>query len=267
VVTPTSSLLCPCGAPAPAVLAPRGGRPVACPNCRTPLVAPDAPPWAVFERALGAALIAAIGAAAGWAALCYATRTGVPWSVAAAGALAGAAARIAARTRGGRVQAAAAIGLLVFLALGEYLVYRHALLPRLEAMHEAEGARDAAVRAQDELAQIQEDPERYAALEASCEMFLATALGIAAALWITRAPRAVVAFRAPVPPESAAQARRDTPADAAPDAPPDDAATACPSSSPPCESASPPPPEPPSPPASPGSPGSAPDAPQPPDGT
>jgi hypothetical protein len=153
----------------------------------------------MFERGLGAALIVAVAGAAGWAALCHALRTGAPWTLAAAGLVVGIAARAAARARGGRVQLAAGLALLVFFALGEFLIYRHALLPRLEAMHAAEGAPDSQMRAEEELDRIRNDPERYASLEATRDLFLAIAAGVAAALWVTRARPAVAAFLPPAP--------------------------------------------------------------------
>lgn len=210
-----------------------------CRACATPLVAPGLVPGPAFERGLGAAIIVAVLGAAGWAALCHATGTGAPWSLAAAGLAVGVAARAAARARGTRVQIAAGIAMFVFFALGEFLIYRHALLPRLEAMHAAEGAEDASVLAEQELERIRREPERYASIEASRDLFLAMAAGIAAALWITRQRPAVAAFSAP--------------ADPAPAAPPSGAL-----------SASPPEPPPPSAPASDAPP---PDAPPPPDGS
>ena len=193
----TANYVCPCGAPAPSDLPGPGRPPVRCAACATPLVAPGPVPASVFERGLGAALIVAVLGAAGWATLCHFLRTGAPWTLAAAGLLVGVAARAAARSRGGRVQLAAGLALLVFFALGEFLIYRHALLPRLEAMHAAEGAADSEMRAEEELERIREDPERYASIEATRDLFLAIAAGVAAALWITRARPAVAAFRAP----------------------------------------------------------------------
>jgi hypothetical protein len=144
-------------------------------------------------------MIVAVAAAAGWALLCHATKTGAPWTLAVAGIAVGATARAAARARGGRVQLAAGLALLVFFALGEFLIYRHALLPRLEAMHRAEGFLDSEIRAEEELEQIRREPERYAAIEATRDLFLAMAAGIAAALWITRPRHAVAAFTRPSP--------------------------------------------------------------------
>ena len=197
------SYVCPCGAPAPSGLPGPGRPPVRCAACATPLVAPGPVPAAGFERGLGAALIVAVLGAAGWAALCHFLRTGAPWTLAAAGLVVGVAARAAARSRGGRVQLAAALALLVFFVLGEFLIYRHALLPRLQAMHAAEGAADSHMRAEEELERIREDPMRYASIEGTRDLFLAVAAGIAAAMWLTRARPAVAAFRPPsrfVPP-------------------------------------------------------------------
>jgi hypothetical protein len=214
------SLRCPCGAAAPADLPEPGKPPVSCALCATPLVAPGRIAAAAFERGLGAALLVAVGGAALWAVVCFFGRTGAPWSLAVAGLAVGIAARAAARARGGRVQLAAGLALGVFFLLGEFLSYRHALLPRLEAMHAAEGAPDADVLAEREAEQIRDDvdfekawrdikrarpldaasavwPSRYASLEATRDLFLAMAAGVAAALWVTRARPAVAAFDAP----------------------------------------------------------------------
>jgi hypothetical protein len=189
-------------------------------------------------------MIVAVAAAAGWALLCHATKTGAPWTLAVAGVAVGATARAAARARGGRVQLAAGLALLVFFALGEFLIYRHALLPRLEAMHRAEGAQDSEIRAEEELAQIRRDPERYAAIEATRDLFLAMAAGIAAALWITRPRAAVAAFIRPAP----ALAAAPDPVEPAPPVPVSD-----PSSTPSTSAEPSPEPSTPSAPASPGS--------------
>lgn len=192
-----NGLICPCGAPVPANLPGPGKLPVACARCATPLVAPGKVPGSSFEMGLAAAIVVAVLFAAGWAGLCYLTKTGAPWLFALGALAVGVAARMAARARGGRVQLAAGIALFVFFALGEFLIYRHALLPRLEAMYLEEGAPDAHVMAREELQHIEDDPERYASLEATRDLFLAMAAGIAAALWVTRARPAVAAFSAP----------------------------------------------------------------------
>jgi hypothetical protein len=181
-----------------------------------------------FEWGLGAAMLVAVLAAIGWAAVCFVTATGAPWSLAVAGLLVGIAARAAARARGTPVQLAAGLALLVFFGLGEFLIMRHALLPRLEAMHAAEGAPDASVRAEQELVRIRREPERYASIEATRDLFLAMAAGIAVALWVTRAPRAVAAFAVPAaapapeppaPPTSSETAPASSPASPAPEPP------------------------------------------------
>ena len=201
---------------------PPGSRPVRCTVCGTPLVAPGRVARTAFEWGLGAAMLVAVVAAIGWAAVCFVTATGAPWSLAVAGLLVGLAARAAARARGTPVQLAAGLALLVFFGLGEFLIMRHALLPRLEAMHAREGAPDASVRAEQELARIHRDPERYASIEATRDLFLAMAAGIAAALWVTRAPRAVAAFVVPEPapaPTSSEPQPSSSPASPEPDPP------------------------------------------------
>jgi hypothetical protein len=225
-VTEATPYVCPCGAPAPDDLPGPGRAPVRCSACATPLVAPGPVPAPLFERGLGAALIVAVLGAAGWATLCHFLGTGAPWTLAVAGLVVGVAARSAARSRGGRVQLAAGLALFVFFALGEFLIYRHALLPRLEAMHAAEGAADSQMRAEEELERIREDPERYASIEATRDLFLAIAAGVAAALWVTRARPAVAAFRAPaprpapLPPEAPVTSASSEPSSSPPEPPP-----------------------------------------------
>src|SRR6185295_6756293 len=98
---------------------------------------------------------------------------------------------------------------------------------RLVAMHTAEGEPDAYVVAETELNRIHDDvdlergleslkhfhvvdalesvwPSRYATIEATRDLFLAMAAGVAAALWVTRARPAVAAFS---PPSQAADRR------------------------------------------------------------
>jgi hypothetical protein len=232
---PATQLVCPCGAPVPAGLPGPGERPVHCPRCATPLVAPGRVSGTAFEMGLAAAVVVAVLFAAAWAALCYVTGSGAPWLFVAGGLAVGIAARMAARARGGRVQLAAGIALFVFLALGEFLIYRHALLPRLEAMYVEEGAPDADVLAREELQHIQDDPERYASLEATRDLFLAMAAGIAAALWVTRARPAVAAFSAPSssrPSSSASHPSQEPPA-SQPSSGPASPGSAPPSSPPP----------------------------------
>ena len=65
-------------------------------------------------------------------------------------------------------------------------------------------------------------PTRYLAIEASRDFLLAAAAGIAAALWLTRAPRAVAAFNAPTAPR-AEPSPAPAPSAPAPDAPSPDA--------------------------------------------
>jgi len=218
-MTSDDRYLCPCGAPAPVDLPAPGRAPARCAACATPLVAPGRIDGAAFERGLGAAMLVAVAGAAGWAALCHFERSGAPWTLAVAGLAVGAVARAAARARGGRVQLAAGISLFVFFALGEFLIYRHALLPRLEAMHAAEGAPDAPALAMSELERIREDPERYASIEATRDLFLAMGAGVAAALWLTRGRPAVAAFRRRTPPAPVSASSSTTPSQSPPSPP------------------------------------------------
>ena len=73
--------------------------------------------------------------------------------------------------------------------------------PRLVRMHETEGAQDAAASAASEHARMSVGD--YLHIELSLGLLLGVAVAIALAWWITRAPRAVVAFDQPGEPRSA----------------------------------------------------------------
>jgi len=153
-------------------------------------------------RAVGSALLVAVACAAGWAVLARETSSGAPWVIAAAGAAVGGTARLAADRRGLRVQAAAVGAFLVFLVLGEGLLYRTALEPRLEAMHAAEGAEDPAGLADRELDAT--DVLQYLqSIEIGIGWLVAVGAGIWLAARIPRLPPAVAAFS---PPAAAAPA-------------------------------------------------------------
>lgn len=125
-------------------------------------------------------------------ALAIATASSAVWAVVAAGGLIGLAARCAALRRGTRVQFAAVLGFVVFLGLGEVLIYRQALEPRLIEMHRQEGAVYPENRAHRELQRM--DVGRFLHIEASLSLFAAVAAGLGLSLLVTRAPQAVVAF-------------------------------------------------------------------------
>jgi hypothetical protein len=197
-LTGASSSLCPCGAAAPEGLPPPGGVPLPCRACGTPLVAPGPVPLDAAERALGAALLAAVGCAAVWGAASAQTGRALPWALVVAGAAAGAAARFAARALGTRVQAAAVVALVVALALGEALQFRRALVPRLEAMHAAEGAADPSRLAADEAART--DFWDYLEIETTFAWFASLAAGSWLAWRIPRRRPAAVVLSAPVAP-------------------------------------------------------------------
>lgn len=153
---------------------------------------------ASFERAAGAALLLGVACAAGWMLTSMWTAAPAVYCVVLGSVAIGLAARFAARHRGARIQAAALLGLVVFLVLGEVLIYRQALLPRLTAMHQAEGAKFPEARAKRELDRM--DLSKFLHIEASLSLFAAVGLGVASALLLTRAPQAVVAHsRAPEP--------------------------------------------------------------------
>lgn len=149
------------------------------------------PPDAVL-RAVGSALLVAVACAAGWAALSRATASGVPWVVLVAGAAVGGTARLAANGRGPWIRAAAVLAFLVFLGLGEALLYRSALPARLEAMHAAEGAADPRGLAEREREAT--DFWQYLQVEAGVGWLLAVAAGAWIAARIPRLPPAVAVF-------------------------------------------------------------------------
>lgn len=155
-------------------------------------------------RAAGVALLVASAAAGGWAGLARATATGAPWAIVAGAVVIGAATRFAAGGRGLRVQVAAGAAFLVFLALGEGLLYRTALRPRLVAMHAAELETDPEETADAELAAT--GVWEYLQIEIGLAWIVAAGGGLWLALRIVRPPPAVVVFRAPTPADAVADA-------------------------------------------------------------
>ncbi len=192
------TVVCPCGAPAPAYLPPRGRRPVRCERCDTPLVAADGLPPDAYERGAGSALFTATLCAVAWMVVARATGSGATALVPAAALAIGLSAWWGARTRGPVVQLAAGSAFAAFLVFGEVLLYRGALLPRLVALHRAERADDPLDMARRELREM--DVAHYSHIELTFGFFVAVALGFAAVLLVTRAPRAVVAFVRREPP-------------------------------------------------------------------
>lgn len=173
-----------------------------CASCDTPLVGPGKMSSWRIEKALGGGLLVGVVCAAAWVALSESSGTGAPFVVAGAGVLVGVAARMASRSRGFGVQMAALAAFVVFVLLGEVLLYRHALLPRLEAMHQREGAMDYEIRARHEEQRLRdlsfgEQLEHYMHIEMTLALFVALAMGGGLAVLITRAPPAVAAFLAP----------------------------------------------------------------------
>lgn len=188
---------CPCGLPAPASLPAPGRTPVVCDGCGTPLVQPGPPAPGAVERGLAAGLLAAVGAAWGWVLASRATVSGAPWAIPAGALVVGAAVWAVARTRGPRLQAAALLAFVVFLALGEVMLYRQTLRERLVAMHAAERSREPELLADQELREM--TAGRYLGIEVGLAWW-ACALGGAAISWrLLRAPAAVAAFGPPPP--------------------------------------------------------------------
>lgn len=210
---PASSFVCPCGSPVADGLPAPGHRPVPCVNCRAPLVAPGDVGDLDVARALGVGLIAAVAAAAGWMYAARALGSGTPWAIPVGAAAVSFAVREAARVRSPAVRAVAIAAFAAFLGVGETLLYRRALLPRLTAMHAAEGAVSPDILARQEQAGM--DWLEYASLETSQMWFLAVAVAVAIVLRVTRPYAAVAAF----PAQSRAAATNADPGPSSGDAP------------------------------------------------
>lgn len=187
--------LCPCGAPAPDALPPRGLAPVACSACGTPLVAPGDGIEFADERALGWALLAGIVLAGGRLAAARTTADGAVWAMPLAAAAVAAVAVRGARARTDGVRWAVLAGITAHVVCGEVFLYRWSLLGRLVAMHEAEGASNAERLATEELHAM--DVWKFLHIEADLAWYAA----VAAALWIgwriAAPPVAAVALRRP----------------------------------------------------------------------
>jgi hypothetical protein len=224
------ALLCPCGAPAPTDLPPPGSRPRPCPRCATPLVAPGSPGAAALQRAAGAGLLVAAAAAAGWAALSRAAgarAADLPfepgfgakvalslllhpaWAIPAGAAAVALMTQAAAGARSTATRWIAMGAFVVFLAVGEWLLYRNVLLHRLVAMHAVEGAQSPEILGAEEHHAM--TPWKYKDLETDLGWFLAVAAGVLVVWRLARPHAGVVVFRCAEEP-----APEDTPADAAP---------------------------------------------------
>ena len=187
---------CACGTVAPR-LPEAGAPPVACETCRSPLVSPERLPVVQIEFAFGAALLVGVAMAAAWTAIARATASGATWFALIAAVLIAIAAFAAAGGRARLVQAAALTGFAGFLAVGEALIYRHALAARILAMHVAEQASDAALAADREMRAM--DIWKYLAIEVDLTFCIVTAASCLLLWRITQPPRALVAFRVPEP--------------------------------------------------------------------
>lgn len=195
-------LRCICGADVPDTLGAPGTEPARCAFCRTPLVRPGKVADWRTQRAFGAAILAAVVCAMSWMLLARWTGTGAPIVVAFAGGVVGLAARAAARARGGAVQVAAITSFLLFMCLGETLLFQRALHPRLVALHAGEGAAEPELEARKEIERMLRMPldervELFLHIESSLGLFLAFGAGAAGALLLTRAPAGLAALSAP----------------------------------------------------------------------
>ncbi len=196
--------------------------PTPCAACGMPLCAPGEERSVAFERGLAGAVGVGSVAAVLWMLAAREFGSDVPPAIFAGGVLVALAARRVAGVRGTHIQIAAVLGFVAFLILGEFLIFKRALEPWLVALHEAEGATDAFARAQDELDEMKLG--NYLHIATSLPTFLAVAGGIGAGLLLTRAPRAVTAFREPVPEpveEPAEESVEESAADPTPDPTPD----------------------------------------------
>ena len=206
---PERRLLCICGAAAPSDLPAPGASPVPCVSCRTPLVRPGSvSDWRV-KRAFGGALVVAVACALAWMLLSASTGTGVPVVVAVTGALVGVAARVASRSRGTAIQLAALGAFVLFVMLGEVLLFQKALHPRLVAMHQLEGAAEPEIVATKELERLRrltldKKVEHFLHIEATLGLFVALAVGSGLALLVTRASPGLAAFNEALPAPSVA---------------------------------------------------------------
>jgi hypothetical protein len=158
-------------------------------------VQPGRLPREDIERSVGVALLVASLLAVVWMFVARASGSPAHAVLPVAGLVIGLAARLGARTCGPPVQRTAALSFAAFVAFGEVLLYRGALLPRLVALHRDEGASDAEVLAQQEFSGM--EVSQYLHVELTLTLFLGVAAGLCLALWLTRSPVAVAAFRAP----------------------------------------------------------------------
>jgi len=155
-------------------------------------VKPGGVPQDDVERSIGVALLLASVLSVAWMFVARTTGGSAHYALPVAGALIGGGAWLGARTRGPAVQRAAALSFAAFVVFGEVLLYRGALLPRLVALHRAEGAPDAEVLAHQELEGM--ELTQYLHVELTLTLFAGLAAGLVLALLLTRAPVAVAAF-------------------------------------------------------------------------
>jgi hypothetical protein len=196
-VTDGLPLRCPCGAPAPEPLPAPGRRPVPCGACGAPLVAPGRVEQSALETGGAAAALAAVGAAFAWVLVARRAESGAPWVIPAGALAVAGAVRLGARARSSELRWIAVGAWLVFLVLGELLLFRHALLPRLVAMHAAEHAADPASLGADEHRAM--TWANYLHIELGIGWWAAVGLSVAVLWRVLRPLPAVPAFASPRP--------------------------------------------------------------------
>lgn len=172
-------LVCPCGALVDGPLPAAGRPPAPCGACGAPLVAPGGVGRSALETGTAAAVLAAVVCAFAWVGLARAFDGAVHAAIPAGALVIAWSVRRGAKVRAPQLQWIAGAATLAFLALGELLLYRHALLGRLVAMHAAEqvagGGTDSAVLAEDEYRAM--TPGKYLHIELDLAWWAAVALG------------------------------------------------------------------------------------------
>lgn len=155
-------------------------------------MAPGGVGRAARERGAAAGVLAAVVCGFGWVLVARAASSGTHAAIPVGALLVAWAVRLAARARSTDLRWIALGAASLFLVLGELLLYRHALLARLVAMHAAEGAHEPDVLGADEYSAM--TASKYLHIELDLGWWAAVALA-AVLVWRTLAPPpAVPAF-------------------------------------------------------------------------
>ena len=222
-MTSDPRFLCPCGAPAPGALPRPGAPPIDCTRCGSPLVQPGRVPPAALEWGLAAGVLAGAAAAygwmlvprlaapaaeRGWTFVVSAVEGGAPWWICLGALVVAWAVRLAARVRSPGLQWIAVLAFVVFLCIGEVLLYRHGIRDRLIAMHAAEGVADPEIRGDEEFQSM--TFLKYLRIEVGLAWCGAVAIGTWIQSFVLRPVPAVAAFVVPESPELAPPPHGDT---------------------------------------------------------